>query len=447
MSKTESLVNVHSKLTVVSDKPVEPGKKYPLSILDHAMGLYTLHIVFYYKYDRPQSDDLGRVRESLSHLLTMYPPVTGRLQRRTEDGNWEVNCNDAGVRVLVARVHSTLDEWFRSADGSAERNLTVWEDMPEEDTSTWSPFCIQMNDFEGEGLAIGLSCPHMYADPTCCTTFFKSWTEIDRGVSIAHPPFFHPPGLVSRASPNTNTTSARYYATKSKVEDPSPVKMSTVSFRFSEKMIKQSLSDVQTECPDATPFDLLAAVFWSSAMRVKTPVHDNMCTLSIGIDIRKLMQAPLPHGYFGNALHFLMVSSEANKMDEGGLAYVAGLVHHHLSSYEEEEFWSAIDWLESQKMEGGTYAPPFKMYGPELTCINMEHLFAYQAILVNMKPLHVSCHVGNVAGEGLILVLPSPEEGLGRTVMVTLPEDQSDMLRKDQAIMCLEPTILVSGSL
>ncbi|XP_042495618.1 protein ECERIFERUM 26-like, partial [Macadamia integrifolia] len=208
MSRTgSSLVNVHSKLTVVSDTPVEHGKTYPFSILDHAMGLHTLHIVFYYRYDRPESDDLGRLRESLSKLLTLYPTVTGRLRRRAggEDGNWEVNCNDAGVRVLVAKVDTTLDEWLRSADGSRERDLTVWEDMPEDDTSIWSPFRIQINDFEGEGLAIGLSCTHMSADPTCYTTFFKSWIEVDRGVSITHPPFFHPPGLRSRVCPNTNT--------------------------------------------------------------------------------------------------------------------------------------------------------------------------------------------------------------------------------------------------
>ncbi|XP_042516721.1 hydroxycinnamoyltransferase-like [Macadamia integrifolia] len=443
MSEAGKLVNVHSELTVVSDTPVEQGKRVPLSILDHAMGLHTIHIVFYYRYDRPKSDDLGRLRESLSQLLTFYPPVTGRLRRRAEDANWEVTCNDAGVRILVARVHTTLDEWLRSADGSRERDLTVWEDFPEDDTTTWSPFRIQMNDFEGGGLAIGLSCTHLYADPTCCTTLLKTWTDIHQHVSIAYPPFFHPPALRGRASPNTNTKSADYYATKSKAQHPYPVKMSTVTFRFSETMIKQFLSEVQTECPDSTPFDVLAALFWSSAMRAK----DEMCKLSIGIDFRKLLHAPLPHGYFGNALHFSLVSFEESKMGEGGfgLAYLTGLVHHHLSNLEEEELWSAIDWLESQREEGGKYAQPFRMYGPELTCANMEHVFAYTGILEDMKPLHVSYHVGNIEGEGLILVLPSPEEGLGRTVMVTLPEDQTNKLKKDPAIMCLEPTILVSG--
>ncbi|KAL5718664.1 hypothetical protein ACHQM5_011543 [Ranunculus cassubicifolius] len=85
------------------------------------------------------------------------------------------------------------------------------------------------------------------------------------------------------------------------------------------------------------------------------------------------------------------------------------------------------------------------MYGTELTCVNMEHVSAYAAVLEDVKPLHVSYHIGNVEGEGAILVLPSPEEGLGRIVTVTLPEDPTDKLRKDPTILSLEPTMIVSG--
>ncbi|XP_010256176.1 PREDICTED: shikimate O-hydroxycinnamoyltransferase [Nelumbo nucifera] len=445
MSGAKTIVEVCSKLTVVSDTPTRPGKTFSLSLLDHTMGLHTLHIVFYYRHKWSNSDDLGRLRESLADVLNYYPPITGRFQKG-EDGNWVVACNDAGVRILKSNVHTTLDDWLKSAEGSEERDLTVWEDMPE-DPTLWSPFRIQLNEFEGEGMAIGLSCSHMHADPTCATIFFKSWTETYRRDAIKHSPFFHPPGLRGRPSPNTNTESAKYYAAKSKAEPPSPVKMSTATFRFSEAAIQKCLSEVQNQCPDATPFDVLAALFWTSAVRAKTApeaIPEQKRSLSICIDIRKLMHAPLPHGYFGNALYFSLVSSEAGKMDEGGLAYVAGLVRSHMSSLKEEDFWSAIDWIESQK-EGGKFAPAWRMYGPELTCANMEHLFSYSAMLEELKPVHVSYHIGNVEGEGLILVLPSPEEGLGRTVMVTLPEDQTVQLCKDPAILSLQPTMLLCG--
>ena len=53
---------------------------------------------------------------SLSEKLLLYPSVTGRLTRG-EAGNWEVKCNDAGVRVLRAKVSVRIDEWLKYGNG------------------------------------------------------------------------------------------------------------------------------------------------------------------------------------------------------------------------------------------------------------------------------------------------------------------------------------------
>ena len=106
------------------------------------MGLHSVHVVFYYKVNVFKDFDLDSPRVSLSDALSLYPQVTGRVTRNGE-GNWEVNCNDAGVRIVRARVGSSMDEWLRSADGIEEKDLTVWDDMPE-DTTNWSPFRIQV---------------------------------------------------------------------------------------------------------------------------------------------------------------------------------------------------------------------------------------------------------------------------------------------------------------
>lgn len=141
-----SRVNVHSKLSVVSGKPTEPGKIHKLSALSRAMGLHTVHAVFYYGSnpfrEGPLGSELDNLRITLSGLLDRYPVVTGRLQRGP-DGCWQVKCTDAGVRMLQASVDATVDEWLRSADADEERVLTVWEDMPD-DPVYWSPFRIQV---------------------------------------------------------------------------------------------------------------------------------------------------------------------------------------------------------------------------------------------------------------------------------------------------------------
>jgi hypothetical protein len=307
-------------------------------------------------------------------------------------------------------------------------------------------------------VAIGLSCSHMHADTTSATLLFKSWTENHRKKPIEHLPFFNPPeALRGRPNPNIHTKSLKYHATKSKAS----VTTSTATFKFSNSVIQQCLTEVHEDCPNATPFDLLAALFWTRVERLKGPKNDSEHSLSICVDFRRQLQTPvLPFGYFGNALHFSVLSLKGGEIGLATLGQVVKSVHRHLSGIEEEEFWRTIDWFESQKGEGGKFAQPFRMYGPELTCISLEHMAVpvgvagspttSSLIYASMfdkdnKPVHVSYNVGNVEGEGLIVVMPSSEEGLSRTVMVTLPDKELAELLEDQAIMRLEPTMLLSG--
>ncbi|XP_031102902.1 shikimate O-hydroxycinnamoyltransferase-like [Ipomoea triloba] len=449
-----SRVRVESMLTVVSSTPIEPNKVQKLNALDHALGLHTLHIIFYYRAnpfrEGPMELDLDNLRVTLSEHLCKYPPATGRLGP-DEEGNWEVKCNDAGIRMLRARVGVTVDEWLRSADALEERDLTVWEDMPQ-DPTIWSPFRIQLNDFEGGGLAIGLSFTHMHADPTSATLFFKSWADFHRGLPILHPPIFSLPAFTNHPIPNPTSKTSEYYNTKCKeAETVSAPKMSTLTFRFSGSKIMKCLSQVHPICPDATPFDVLAALFWLRIMRFTSPTP-----LSICLDFRSHKSKVIPFHYFGNALHFSSLSLHAEALEDCELGHVAGLVHEHVTRIDEGEFWSAVDWFESPKGETGKYAPPFTMYGPELTCISMEHMscadgttdesLMYSAMFrQDERPVHVSYHVGNAAGKGLIMVMPSPGDRLGRTVMVSLPEQRIAILSQDQAIVELDPIMLISG--
>nr|GMD46737.1 protein ECERIFERUM 26-like [Ipomoea batatas] len=438
-----SRVRVHSKLRVMSSTPIEPNKVHKLSALDHAMALHTLHVIFYYRanpfHEGPMELDLDNLRITLSDHLCLYPPVTGRLVR-DGDGNWEVKCNDAGIRMVRASVGVTVDEWLRSADASEERDLTVWENMPQ-DPIFWSPLRIQLNDFEGGGLAIGLSITHTHADPTSATLFFKSWADFHRGLPILHPPIFNHP----TANPTSKTS--EYYIKKCKETETLSAKMPTLTFRFPGSRITKCLSQVHPICPEATPFDVVAALFWLRIMRFTSPTP-----LSICLDFRAHKTRAIPFHYFGNALHFSSLSLHAQALEDSELGHVAGLVHKHVTGIEEGEFWSSVDWFESQKGEKGKYAAPFRMYGPELTCISMEHMSCEDESLMysamfreEERPVHVSYNVGNVGGKGLIMVMPSPGDRVGRTVMVSLPENQISILSQDEAIMELDPQMLISG--
>ncbi|KAI3448684.1 hypothetical protein Pfo_005349 [Paulownia fortunei] len=316
--------------------------------------------------------------------------------------------------------------------------------MPQ-DPSFWSPFRIQINNFNCGGLAIGLSCTHMHADITSATLLIKSWTEVHRGQHLIHSPVFHLPQLTSSQTNSIPSFSTTDYAN-------TPAKMGTATMKFSGSVIEICLSQVQNQCPNATPFDVLVALFWSRIAQWQEPApDDNKCSLSICVDLRNQGHPSIPYGYFGNALHFSVLTVGADKLLSGELGQVSEYVHRHVAALKGEDFCSVVSWLEEQSKEG---EGPLRIYAPRLTCINTEHMADAengQALMYaaefskGERPVHVSYHVGNVRGEGLIMVIPSAEAGLGRTVTVMLPEEQIGNLCKDQTILDLEPSMLISG--
>lgn len=290
---------------------------------------------------------------------------------------------------------------------------------------------LQITEFEDKGYAIGLSCTHMHADPTCAILFLKAWGDVHRRACIATPPFFHPPGLTPRPTPNLSTPSAHFLHRKSThLSSPPPATtitssplMSSATFRFSDDSVKSILAELNSSFPDATPFDALASLFW---LRIKhagvdPPGHDS---LTLCVDFRKSMHAPLPHGFYGNALHFSSVQADLGS----SWGQVASALSRHVAGIEEEEYWSAIDWFGSK----GT-AEPFQMYGPELTCVKLDHVFAYGAVFEDgLKPVHVSCRLGGAEGEGVVMVMPAAGEGVARTVTVSLPAEVMEKVCKDR---------------
>lgn len=456
MSETDQCkVTLDSKLTVVSSRPVSSGKTHKLTGVDHGMSYHTLHLIFYYKNEKKwfRSFELDPLRESLSEVLSIYPTITGRLGREKEEdggtGNWEVRCNDAGVRVIKANVDSTIDEWLSSsATGSDEAQLIAWDDMPH-DPSTWSPFRIQINSFKEGGVAIGLSFSHMLSDLTFASSFFKSWTQTHRHSPISNPPFFTP--INTTSSPILTNNIPNSSLKPQTITSSSNIATST--FKFSSSIMKHSLSKIQNKkCPNATPFDFLSALFWTRVAHLNPKeIHNQTHSLSICRDFRKLIKPSLPTGYFGNALHFSNLSLKIEEMENGELGNVASLIHTHLKGVTDKEIKSSIEWFESQKeTEEGKFGTPKCMYGKELTFVCMEEeetaSLLYESMFCDSeKPAHVSCRVGNVDGEGLIIVMPSSDGGFARTVIVMLKEEELGKLCNDQEILKLEPKIILAG--
>ncbi|CAL4919016.1 unnamed protein product [Urochloa decumbens] len=435
-----SRVTRFAKSTAASVTPVRPGRTHALSPLDNAMERHAVHVVLYVR--AAPGVDREQLKESLSEALSLYPAMTGRLTRAggAEGGEgagggadagsgvpprrgWVVKCNDAGVRMVDARAAVTLDEWLATATGDDEMDLLHYEPMGPE-PYIWSPFYVQLTEFADKSYALGLSCTHMHNDPTAAALFFQSWAAAHRRTTSTYPPFLHAPALeVSPASPPPPPP---LLAEKSSAASPAgAATMSSATFHFPADAVRALLSSMD---PGTTPFAALAALFW---LQIAGGGADGEREITVALDFRKRMHAPLPWGYYGSAVHFTRARADL----AAGLPAVAAALDRHVAGVPEDELWRAVEWLHARQQQQEEQ-DAFQMYGPELTCLALDHVPMYGAeFAAGAPPARVSCRVGGAAGEGLVVVLPAADGGDARDVVVTLPAEATGRVCHDGEVL------------
>ncbi|KAL5218172.1 hypothetical protein ABZP36_018856 [Zizania latifolia] len=424
-----------AKSTALSVTPVRPGMTHALSALDNAMERHAVHLVLYFR--AAPAVDRELLKESLSEVLSHYPAMTGRLTRAARGGEgagdggataagqrgWVVKCNDAGVRMIDARAVATLDEWLATASSEEEMDLAYFETMGP-DPYIWSPFYVQLTEFLDKSYALGLSCTHMHNDPTAAVLFLNAWAAAHRQDTNPYPPFVHSPAFaVTPASP---PPAPPLLAAKSEASldtgSGAAAAMSSATFRFPDAAMRALLSSVEA---GTTPFAALAALFW---LRVAGGAAGER-EMTLALDVRKRMHAPLPTGYYGSAVHFARARADLSS----GLAGVAAELDRRVAGLPEEELWASVEWLHTRQAAGGE---PFQMYGPELTCMALDHAPLHGAkFQAGVAPVRAACLVGGASGEGLVIVLPSAEGEAARDVVVTLPAEVTAMICRDDEVL------------
>ncbi|XP_061356257.1 protein ECERIFERUM 26 [Gastrolobium bilobum] len=432
------------KRTVVSTKPVQPGKYSPLSVLDRYMENNHIRMVFYYQTSGEV--ELGemtkKLRETLSEMLTHFPIVTGRLIR-DDKGHWKIKCNDAGVRMMEAKAKGSVEGWLTSVHREKELKLVYWEDMLP-NPYYWSTFYVQLTEFEEGGLAIGLSCAHLLADSICATNFIKAWADISLGNKMIVPPIFHPlpPRRLGNTKPNHHPYMELIHHYKSKIEKPISIKeakYATISLGFSDTMVQDcmSMAAQPTGSFSPTPFEALAGLFWVTLSKVKG-LRNGLVDMSICLDVRKVLG--LDYGFFGNCMLYNEVHAEGN-IGENKLPQAARAIRDVVDKMDVEGIMDLIEWFEHNDINS-----PAMMNGNDLVFTSLEGVDPYLALFQDwFKPIRVSYYIEPVLGEGQFLILPAPpgEGPLSRVVMVTLREEEAIKLREDDLISQFSPTILM----
>jgi hypothetical protein len=299
----------------------------------------------------------------------------------------------------------------------------------------------QITEFEGGGLAIGLSCTHLLADPTCATMFFKAWADTTLAHKMRAPPHFHPlpPRRPGNKIPNHKPYTALIDHYKFLIQNSTAfmhAKHTTVALAFSHHMVMGLAQTTSApNKPGPSPFEALAGLFWVCISKVKG-LRNGLLSMSICMDTRKALG--LDRGFFGNCMVYNKVNSEDLKEHE--LSQAANAVGEVVAKMDSEGVMDLIEWLDHDDSQ----SPP--LMNNDLICASLEAVDPYSIKFVEeFEPIRVSYYVEPVFGIGQVFIFPAPagEGPFGRVVMVTLLEEEAVKLCEDELILQFSPTILM----
>ncbi|KAG7617761.1 Transferase [Arabidopsis thaliana x Arabidopsis arenosa] len=447
----EDRVRFICKRTVVSTRSIEPGRLYQLSVLDHVMEPNHIRLVYYYRCSktREPGEITKKLRESLAYTLNCYPIVTGRLVKEVDgmeenkdlSQRWMVKSNDAGVRMVEARATGSVKEWLRSVNREEELKLVHWEDMYHLQYY-WSTFCVQVTEFESGGLAIGLSCSHLLADPVCAMMFIRAWADLTLSRSMMAPPLFHPlpPRRFSNQRLISNNQLLSHYikscSSTAPLSNVTEDHMATVTFLFPDPLVRAGENE-----PRISTFEILAGLFWVCVSRAKGKRNELM-DMSLCLDVRKLLR--LDQSYFGNCMVYHKVPySKPVKTKDKLLFHAVQEIENITKRLDYDTVMDLIEWLSSNN---GAISN-----GSDLVCTNLENMSHSRAMMFeeDLALSHVSCYVeGPVAGGGQVIVLPSPpgKEPMSRVVMASLPQREMVKVIADELLLSFSPVVIIENT-
>ncbi|KAG2256056.1 hypothetical protein Bca52824_075350 [Brassica carinata] len=252
------------KLEVVGREVIKPASPSPqdllqLSLADVSGPAAYVSTIFFYKTVSGESLDItsGRLKTSLSDILSRFYPLAGRME-----GD-KIICNDEGAVFTEARTDLPPSDFLKN-------NLNNTNSLPEflptiapgESAGAWPLLSVKVSFFgSGSGFAVTVSISHRICDAASILTFVSGWAATAKAESsdvVMNIPTFasttvYPPPPFSFQSSSMD----RLYEPKSKC----------VTNRFFFKSSKIAELKPEPTVPVPTRVEAIMSLIWRCATK------------------------------------------------------------------------------------------------------------------------------------------------------------------------------------
>ncbi|XP_004290447.1 PREDICTED: benzyl alcohol O-benzoyltransferase [Fragaria vesca subsp. vesca] len=336
---------------------VSPAKPTPrelkhLSDIDDQEGLrFQIPVIQFYRYDPSMKgkDCVKVIREAISQALVFYYPFAGRL-REGPGRKLMVDCTGEGILFIEADADVTLRQFGDALQPPFPCLEELLYNVPGSDGVLNSPLLlIQVTRLKCGGFIFALRLNHTMSDAAGLVQFMTAVGEAARGARVPSIlPVWAREAFNARNPPRVTCTHHEYddvpdtHGTLIPLDD-----MAHRSFFFRPteiSAIRRFLPDHLRKC---STFEILTAALWrcrTIALEPKDPEQE-VRVLCIVNARSKIVNPPLPTGFYGNAFAFPVALTTAAKLCKNPLGFALELVKSAKADVTEEYMQSLADLM------------------------------------------------------------------------------------------------------
>ncbi|KAJ0257970.1 hypothetical protein HA466_0087470 [Hirschfeldia incana] len=298
------------------------------------------------------------VSASLAAALVHYYPLAGSLRRRSEsDNRFELYCSSGqSVPLVNASVNCTLES-VGYLDGPDPGFLERLVPDPTREEGMLNPCILQVTTFRCGGWVLGASLHHAICDGLGSSLFFNAMAELARGAAqISIQPVWDRARLLGPRDNPWVGAPVRAFLSLNKDFDPYGQDIGEVRrecFLVTDESLDRFKALLREKYGlNFTTFEALGAYIWRAKVRAAKIGEEENVKYVYSINIRRLMNPPLPKGYWGNGCVPMYAQIKAGELMEQPIWKTAELIKQSKSNASDEYVRSFIDFQELHHKDG-----------------------------------------------------------------------------------------------
>ncbi|KAK9133393.1 hypothetical protein Scep_012921 [Stephania cephalantha] len=366
------------------------------------------------------------MKDALYKVLLYFPHLAGRFTVDSQ-GRTCIALNNADIRVTETYLHTSISENLPLEPPKEVSHL-----LPSSIEGIEELLQIQLNRYACGGLVIGLTAHHRVYDGQSMSGFFVAWARLVRGLDIDPLPYLDRHKILVPRNPpiiEFDHHSIEFRKTTNNLPDTpipsSPIEVSSTSFsnEFINKLKVKVLNENQTVFRGYSTFECLLAHVWKKVTQARELQLDEWTQVRVAVNGRTRMKPPVPMEFVGNLVLWAYPKLRVKEVLHGSYGHVAKAIHDAVAKIDHKYFQSFIDFGEKasqfeEELEATSQLEIGNTMCPNLEVDSWMRFQFHELDFGGGGPC--AFYPPNIPVEGLLIFMPSCQEGGGVDVVMSL---------------------------